>query len=118
MSGERAGEVSPIIKTTPNSVHHAVSSSGGSKIDIGAVMNSLPISGRTGAIVMKTVSIFLTSGRKASVNSKKRNRRVRKMPDERNDSKSYHAKVVESLRKKTKFSRYFLFFIYPNKFKV
>ncbi|KAK0085047.1 hypothetical protein PV325_005893 [Microctonus aethiopoides] len=84
--------------------------SGGGNVDVGALMNRIPMTARTGAIVMKSVSIFLTSGRKASVNCKKttsdikqRDKR-RKMPDEAN-VKAYHAKVVESLRKVTRFSR-------------
>lgn len=84
--------------------------SGGGNVDVGALMNRIPMTARTGAIVMKSVSIFLTSGRKASVNCKKttsdikqRDKR-RKMPDEAN-MKAYHAKVVESLRKVTRFSR-------------
>ncbi|XP_012219772.1 calaxin [Linepithema humile] len=75
------------------------------------------ISVRAGATLMKSVSIFLTSGRKASVNSKRqisaasgkaepRRRRRRKMPEgggARNSA--YIIKVIESLKKKTRFSR-------------
>lgn len=115
MNGKRPG-ATPI----KNSAHHA-SSFGGSttnKIDIGAaVINSLPISGRTGAIVMKTVSIFLTSGRKASINIKKQNNETTQRRNKHNknykmtsdydlnNNKTHQAKIIESLKKKTKFSR-------------
>jgi len=76
------------------------------------------LSGRAGATLMKSVSIFLTSGRKVSANSKRqisadfgkdelsRRRRRRKMPEgggARNSA--YIVKVIESLKKRTKFSR-------------
>lgn len=73
---------------------------------------------RAGTTLMKSVSIFLTSGRKASANSKRqisavsvkdessRRRRRRRMPEgggARNSA--YIVKVIESLKKKTRFSR-------------
>ncbi|XP_072764412.1 calaxin-like [Anoplolepis gracilipes] len=74
------------------------------------------ISVRAGATLMKSVSLFLTSGRKASVNSKRqstsgkgeppRRRRRKRMPEgggARNSA--YIVKVIESLKKKTRFSR-------------
>ncbi|KAL0124697.1 hypothetical protein PUN28_006505 [Cardiocondyla obscurior] len=76
------------------------------------------ISVRAGTTLMKSVSIFLTSGRKASANSKRqisaasgkdessRRRRRRRMPEGggvRNSA--YIVKVIESLKKKTRFSR-------------
>lgn len=73
---------------------------------------------RTGATLMKSVSIFLASGRKASTNSKRqisatsgkdessRRRRRRKMPEGGGGRNSaYIIKVIESLKKKTRFSR-------------
>ncbi|CAG5101782.1 Similar to EFCAB1: EF-hand calcium-binding domain-containing protein 1 (Bos taurus) [Cotesia congregata] len=77
--------------------------------DVGALFSRLPISARAGALVMKSVSIFLSSGRKPSVNSKKpgeqiQRRRRRKLTEEA-AMKAYHAKVVEALKKKTRFSR-------------
>ncbi|XP_011304037.1 EF-hand calcium-binding domain-containing protein 1 [Fopius arisanus] len=77
-------------------------------LDLSAIMSRM--SARTGALVLKSVSIFLTSGRKASVNSKKPStespprRRRRRRPDDAS-MKTYHAKVVDTLRKKTRFSR-------------
>lgn len=71
-----------------------------------------------GTTFMKSVSIFLTSGRRVSTNSKRqisvasgkdessRRRRRRKMPEGggvRNSA--YIIKVIESLKKKTRFSR-------------
>lgn len=76
------------------------------------------ISVRAGATLIKSVSIFLTSGRKASTNSKRqisaasgkdessKRRRRRRMPEgggARNSA--YIVKVIESLKKKTRFSR-------------
>ncbi|RLU21605.1 hypothetical protein DMN91_005978 [Ooceraea biroi] len=77
---------------------------------------STSISIRAGATLMKSVSIFLTSGRKASGNSKRqisagknepsRRRHRRKMPDGGSGRNSaYITKVIESLKKKTKFSK-------------
>ncbi|XP_077272672.1 calaxin-like [Temnothorax americanus] len=76
------------------------------------------ISVRGGTTLMKSVSIFLTSGRKASTNSKRqiaaasgkdelsRRRHRRKMPEGRGARNSaYIVKVIESLKKKTRFSR-------------
>ncbi|KYN07173.1 EF-hand calcium-binding domain-containing protein 1 [Cyphomyrmex costatus] len=76
------------------------------------------ISVRAGATLMKSVSIFLTSGRKASANSKRqisaasnkdessRRRRRRRMPEGGGGRNSaYIVKVIESLKKKTRFSR-------------
>ncbi|XP_012529506.1 EF-hand calcium-binding domain-containing protein 1 [Monomorium pharaonis] len=73
---------------------------------------------RAGTTLMKSVSIFLTSGRKASANSKRqisvvsgkdessRRRHRRKMPEGGGTRNSaYIVKVIESLKKKTKFSR-------------
>ena len=92
---------------------------GGDGIDVGAVICN-PITGRAGAIVMRTVSIFLSSGRRVSVNNSKRQqsgasgqnssgsrgRRRSRMPDDNNmKTSAYHAKVVESLKKKTRFTR-------------
>jgi len=77
---------------------------------------STNISIRVGATLMKSVSIFLTSGRKASGNTKRTQifagksepsrRRRRKMPDEGSGRNSaYIAKVIESLKRKTRFSK-------------
>ncbi|XP_063993223.1 calaxin [Diachasmimorpha longicaudata] len=81
---------------------------GGDGLDLSAIMSRM--SARTGALVLKSVSIFLTSGRKASVNSKKPSsespprRRRRRRPDDAS-MKTYYTKVVDTLRKKTRFSR-------------
>jgi len=75
---------------------------------------STSISVRVGATLMKSVSIFLTSGRKASGNSKRTQifagelsrRRRRRMPDEGSGRNSaYIAKVIDSLKRKTRFSK-------------
>ncbi|XP_074111240.1 calaxin-like [Cotesia typhae] len=92
------------LSTTPKKGHV-----GGGGSDVGALFSRLPISARAGALVMKSVSIFLSSGRKPSVNSKKpveqvQRRRRRKLTEEA-AMKAYHAKVVEALKKKTRFSR-------------
>ncbi|XP_015111072.1 EF-hand calcium-binding domain-containing protein 1 [Diachasma alloeum] len=86
--------------------HHASGGDGG--LDLSAIMSRM--SARTGALVLKSVSIFLTSGRKVSVNSKKPSsespprRRRRRRPDDAS-MKTYYTKVVDTLRKKTRFSR-------------
>lgn len=96
--------------TTPTKGLQSRVSVGGDKTDVGALLSRMSISARTGAIVMKSVSIFLTSGRKISVNSKKssgeilQKKRRRKMPDDAS-MKVYHAKVVDILKKKTRFTR-------------
>ncbi|XP_076682792.1 calaxin-like [Andrena cerasifolii] len=70
---------------------------------------------RAGATLMKSVSIFLMNGRKASVNSKRltsgspkhepRKRHRRRMLDSGNVRNSVHiVKLIESLKKKTRFS--------------
>ena len=82
----------------------------------------IDVEGRTGISIcagttfMKSVSIFLTSGRRVSTNSKRhisaasgkdessRRRRRRKMP-EGGGARNYIIKVIESLKKKTRFSR-------------
>ncbi|XP_018339169.1 PREDICTED: EF-hand calcium-binding domain-containing protein 1 [Trachymyrmex septentrionalis] len=89
----------------------------GADVDAGADGRT-GISIRAGATLMKSVSIFLTSSRRASANSKRqisgasdkdessRRRRRRKMPEGggvRNSA--YIVKVIESLKKKTRFSR-------------
>ncbi|XP_014208382.1 EF-hand calcium-binding domain-containing protein 1 [Copidosoma floridanum] len=83
------------------------------------------LSGRTGAIVMRSVSIFLASGRKASSTTGSRRQRsgssgsaalgqssgrsrCRRMPVGESAavrSAAHHAKLAEALRKKTKFSK-------------
>lgn len=77
----------------------------------------LPISGSAGAMVMKSVSIFLARGRKASVSRQqstpvdeqqellKKRKRRRARTDLKMKSAAYYAKVIESLKKKTKFSK-------------
>lgn len=78
-----------------------------------------PLSGRTGAIVMRSVSIFLASGRKISSNASSRRQRSGsssigikkrfKMPiDETVGQLNHRAKVIEVLRKKTKFTKYII----------
>lgn len=79
------------------------------------------ISGRTGAMVMRSVSIFLASGRKVSCASRKQQsgsstdsggqrhggRRRGRMPEDsaiRNAAQ--HARLVEALKKRTRFSKY------------
>lgn len=70
---------------------------------------------RAGATLMKSVSIFLMNGRKASVNSKRltsgspkhepRKRHRRRMLDSGNARNSVHiVKLIDSLKKKTRFS--------------
>ncbi|XP_071647275.1 calaxin-like [Temnothorax longispinosus] len=96
---------------------------GGAKSGVGAGAGAdaerrTGISVRGGTTLMKSVSIFLTRGRKASTNSKRqiaaasgkdelsKTRRRRKMPEgggARNSA--YIVKVIESLKKKTRFSR-------------
>ncbi|XP_058798075.1 calaxin-like [Phymastichus coffea] len=83
-------------------------------------------SGRTGAMVMKSVSIFLATGRKVSSASRrqqscsssggvgadttsqsKSSRRRRRMPEDFSlKSSAHHAKFIEALRKKTRFSKH------------
>ncbi|XP_015587745.1 EF-hand calcium-binding domain-containing protein 1 [Cephus cinctus] len=88
---------------------------GGDEIGVGAVGRT-PISGRGGAMVMRSVSIFLTNGRKVSIVSKRQQnisagtvsggRRRKKMPDDGSiKSAAFNTKIIETLRKKTKFSR-------------
>ncbi|XP_011687901.1 PREDICTED: EF-hand calcium-binding domain-containing protein 1 [Wasmannia auropunctata] len=96
-----------------------VTPTGGAKPGVGVGADAgrrTGISVRAGATLMKSVSIFLTSGRKASANSKQqisaasgknessRRRRRRKMPEGARNS-AYIIKVIESLKKKTRFSR-------------
>lgn len=93
---------------------------GRAKSGVGAdadVEHRTGINVRVGATFMKSVSIFLTSGRKASANSKRhisavsgkdesRRRHRRKMPEGGSARNSaYIVKVIESLKKKTRFSR-------------
>ncbi|XP_076238384.1 calaxin-like [Calliopsis andreniformis] len=70
---------------------------------------------RAGATLLKSVSIFLMNGRKASVNTKRltsgspkhepRKRHRRRMPDAGHTRNSVHTvKIIESLKKKTRFS--------------
>jgi len=73
---------------------------------------STSISIRVGTTLMKSVSIFLTSGRKASGKRTQifagelPRRRRKKMPDEGSGRNSaYIAKMIESLKKKTRFSK-------------
>ncbi|KAG7189358.1 hypothetical protein KM043_017008 [Ampulex compressa] len=75
------------------------------------------VSVRAGATLMKSVSIFLMSGRKASGNSKRqtsagsfkqesRRLRRRRMPDGGSTRNSAHiVKVIDSLKRRTRFSR-------------
>lgn len=103
------------------SEQRSVTPAGGVELGVGVGADAerrAGISIRAGATLMKSVSIFLTSGRKASTNSKRqisvasgkdessRRRRRRKMPEgggARNSA--YIVKVIESLKKKTRFSR-------------
>lgn len=83
----------------------------------GGLNSRILMSGRTGAILMKSVSIFLASGRKASGGSKKQSssenllqqegrRRKKKMPEDPSlKSAAYQARLIESLKKKTKFNK-------------
>lgn len=100
-----------------------VTPTGGAKPGVGVGVGAdaerrTGITVRAGATLMKSVSIFLTSGRKASANSKRqisatsgkdessRRRRRRRMPEgggARNSA--YIIKVIETLKKKTRFSR-------------
>ncbi|XP_015436128.1 PREDICTED: EF-hand calcium-binding domain-containing protein 1 [Dufourea novaeangliae] len=84
-------------------------------VGVGAEGRSVATNLRAGATLMKSVSIFLMSGRKASVTSKrvtsgnpKHEPRIRhrgKMPDGGQTRNSTHTiKLIESLRKKTRFS--------------
>lgn len=90
-----------------------------SKLSVGADVDG---NGGVGAVrvtttLMKSVSLFLTSAWKASVNVKRpssvkptkqepRRSRKKKMPESGNARNSaYIVKVIESLKKKTKFSR-------------
>ncbi|KAL6428768.1 hypothetical protein ACFW04_007972 [Cataglyphis niger] len=100
-----------------------VASTGGDQSGVGAgvgVGAERPpnISIRAGATLIKSVSLFLASGRKASVNSKRqsctasgkseppRRRRRRRMTEGGGGRNSaYIVKVIESLKKKTRFSR-------------
>ncbi|XP_012251101.1 calaxin isoform X2 [Athalia rosae] len=89
---------------------------GASQVGAGAHTS---MTGRGGAMVMRSVSIFLASGRKVSVASKRAKivnssssaidaapRQRRRMPDDANTkSAALTAKILESLKKKTKFSR-------------
>ncbi|CAL1681857.1 unnamed protein product [Lasius platythorax] len=103
------------------SERRSATSTGGDQSGVGVGVGAerpTGISIRAGATLMKSVSLFLTSGRKASVNSKRqscaasgkgeppRRRRRRRMPEgggARNSA--YIVKVIESLKKKTRFSR-------------
>lgn len=103
------------------SEQRSVTPTGGAKSDVGVdadAKHRTHISVRAGPTLMKSVSIFLTSGRKASANSKRqisavpgkddssRRRRRRKMPEGGSARNSaYIVKVIESLKKKTRFSR-------------
>ncbi|XP_011872861.1 PREDICTED: calcineurin subunit B isoform X2 [Vollenhovia emeryi] len=103
------------------SEQRSVTSTGGTKSGVGAGAGAerrAGISVRVGATLIKSVSIFLTSGRRASANSKRqistvsdkdessRRRRRRRMPEGGGGRNSaYIVKVIESLKKKTRFSR-------------
>ncbi|XP_043467126.1 EF-hand calcium-binding domain-containing protein 1 [Leptopilina heterotoma] len=91
---------------------------GGECLNGDGAAGRLPISGSAGALVMKSVSLFLARGRKTSVSSrrqqstsveqkqeleKKRKRRAR--VDPKMKSAAYYAKIIELLKKKTKFSK-------------
>ncbi|CAK9811319.1 clxn [Anthophora quadrimaculata] len=85
-------------------------------VDVGVGANSQGgVSLRAGATLMKSVSIFLMSGRKASVTSKRqtsgspkhepRRRQRRRMPvTGTTRSSAYIVKLIESLKRKTRFS--------------
>ncbi|XP_017761801.1 PREDICTED: EF-hand calcium-binding domain-containing protein 1-like [Eufriesea mexicana] len=85
-------------------------------VDVGVGADSRgAVNLRAGATLMKSVSIFLMSGRKASVNSNRqtsdspkhepRRRRHRRMPVAGTTrSSAYTAKLIESLKRKTRFS--------------
>lgn len=101
------------------------------KMGEGESNTRISLSGRTGAMVMKSVSIFLATGRKVSsashrqqsgsstggagTTSQAKSTRVRrKMPEDSSlKGSTHHAKFIEALRKKTKFSKYgaFHFFL-------
>lgn len=91
---------------------------GGECVNGDGAAGRLPITGSAGALVMKSVSLFLARGRKTSVSSrrqqsntveqkqeleKKRKRRAR--VDPKMKSAAYYAKIIELLKKKTKFSK-------------
>ncbi|CAK9833851.1 CLXN [Anthophora retusa] len=88
----------------------------GGGVDVGVGANSQGgVSLRAGATLMKSVSIFLMSGRKASVTSKRqtsgspkhepRRRQRRRMPVTGSTrSSAYVVKLIESLKRKTRFS--------------
>lgn len=93
---------------------------GGECFDGDGADGRLPFTGSAGAMVMKSVSIFLSRSRKASVSSRRqqlaspdqkqeavgKRRRRRPRTDPNMKSAAYYAKVIESLKKKTKFTKY------------
>ncbi|KAL6255056.1 hypothetical protein P5V15_013389 [Pogonomyrmex californicus] len=95
----------------------SVTPTGGAQPGVGAdAERRAGMSVRAGATLMKSVSIFLTSGRRASTKRQiptasgkgesSRRRRRKRMPEgggARNSA--YIVKVIESLKKKTRFSR-------------
>ncbi|XP_051158051.1 calaxin [Leptopilina boulardi] len=96
----------------------SASRSGGECLNGDGAAGRLPISGSAGAMVMKSVSLFLARGRKTSVSSRrqqstsvdqkqelvnKRKRRTR--IDPKMKSAAYYARIIELLKKKTKFSK-------------
>lgn len=109
MSGKGSVDPSGVLEGPP---------SGSAGVDDGAGART-SMTGRGGAMVMRSVSIFLANGRKASVASKRvqpslsspvapvSHRRRRKMPDEASAAKNaaMTVKILDSLKKKTKFSR-------------
>ncbi|XP_043486402.1 EF-hand calcium-binding domain-containing protein 1 [Polistes fuscatus] len=88
-----------------------------SKVSVGADCNGGVDNVRVTTTLMKSVSLFLTSAWRVSVNEKRpssvkttkqelRRPRKKKMPESGNPRNSaYIIKVIESLKKKTKFSR-------------
>ncbi|XP_033231695.1 uncharacterized protein LOC117182699 [Belonocnema kinseyi] len=96
------------------------SRSGGEGFDGDGADGRLPLTGSAGAMVMKSVSIFLARSRKASVSSRRqqlaspdqkqetvsKRRRRRPKTDLKMKSAAYYAKVIESLKKKTRFTKF------------
>lgn len=111
MSEER--NVSSSMK--PRTDHRAVGAGAGVAVGVGAEARSVA-NIRASSTLMKSVSIFLMSGRKASVDSRKltsdvpkresRRRHRARMPDGGSGTRNstHTVKLIESLRKKTRFS--------------
>ena len=110
---------------TKNAMPSSGSRSCGERFDGDGAARSSTFTNSTGAIVMKSVSMFLARSRKASVSPKRQElvpadqkqeivvkRKRRKSRVNANmKSVTYYAKIIESLKKKTKFSKYGNFFL-------